>query len=141
MFDKLLNLNIKICPELKLRALFRQTLSVVIFHTQITQELMSRCGNNGIYPTSESECLSNSSNKIDERWCTITESSKKSGYAKAVISRWATEGIIHSNGIKGPKRLIYFPDVYYMAFKAEQKELAKEEYKSKLYARKIPNKH
>lgn len=46
MFNELLKVNIKACPEAKLRVLVRQTRPVVTFHIQATEELIHRCDNN-----------------------------------------------------------------------------------------------
>jgi len=52
MFDELLNVNIKTCPDSELAALVRQTSSIVTLHAKATQELINR------YDTNSSQTIS-----------------------------------------------------------------------------------
>lgn len=90
----------------------------------------------------DTECyFENPKNKDSEKWCNVTEAAKKAGRDRGVISRWAKDRKIHSTTIAGRKKLIYFPDVLYMNFKAEQKKLNKdfEEYRADV--QEIPDEH
>lgn len=77
----------------------------------------------------------------DEKWCTVSQASQKSGRAKPVITRWADEGEIQSNGLSGRSRRVYFPDVLFKNYEKDQRALKKDLKKYGSEIRRIPNKH
>lgn len=146
MFDELLNLDIKTFSVSQLKTLIHRTLPIVILHTRMIQKLITGYDNNHTSLTNMTyieNYFKNLPGETDKRWCTVAEASKRLGRTRAIVHRWVNEdnNIIHTNGMTGRQKLVYFPDILYREFQAEQKKLKKELDELQLDVRKIPNKH